>query len=263
VTTNRIEVLGHRLEYALIPGAEPAAPRLVFLHEGLGSIALWRDFPARLVAATGHGALVYSRFGYGKSDPIPSKRRVDFMHEEGLRALPELLDELGIERPILVGHSDGASIALIHAGGAGRALSGLVLMAPHVLVEDISIRSIEAARVAYETTDLRDKLARRHADPDSAFRGWNDVWLDPAFRAWNIEEFLPSITVPILAIQGDDDEYGTMDQLDRIARGAPDVEQLRLAGCRHSPHKDQPEAVSAVIMAFVRRIEARPGAHQL
>lgn len=254
MTTSFLEVQGHRLEYAQIPGAAPEAPALVFLHEGLGSLSLWRDFPARLVAATGHGALVYSRFGYGQSDPIREKRRVDFMHEEALRALPELLDELGIERPILVGHSDGASIALIHAGGAGRPLTGVVAMAPHVLVEDISIHSIEAAKRAYEATDLRDRLARYHADVDSAFRGWNDVWLDPAFRAWNIEELLPRITVPILAIQGADDEYGTMDQLERIARGAREVEQLRLASCRHSPHKDQPEAMIAAISAFVGRL---------
>jgi pimeloyl-ACP methyl ester carboxylesterase len=248
-----IDVLRHRLEYTRIPGADPAAPCLVFLHEGLGSLGLWRDFPAQLVAATGHGALVYSRLGYGQSAPITGKRRVDFMHEEALVTLPALLDQLGVERPILVGHSDGASIALIHAGGAHRALTRLVVMAPHVLVEEISIRSIEAAKVAYETTDLRARLARHHADPDSAFRGWNDVWLDPAFLAWNIEEYLPTIEAPILAIQGEDDEYGTMDQLDRIAAGAPAVEQLRLADCRHSPHRDQPEAVLAAVAAFVRR----------
>ena len=254
MTATLVEVQGHRLECTHLPGSAPEAPLLVFLHEGLGSVTLWRDFPARLVAATGHGALVYSRFGYGQSDPLTEKRRIDFMHEEALRALPDLLDKLEIERPILVGHSDGASIALIHAGGAARLLTGVVAMAPHVLVEDISIHSIEAAKRAYETTDLRDRLARHHADPDSAFRGWNDVWLDPAFRAWNIEEYLPHITAPILAIQGADDEYGTMDQLDRIARGAPEVEQLRLANCRHSPHKDQQEAVIAAISAFVRRL---------
>jgi pimeloyl-ACP methyl ester carboxylesterase len=252
--TAHVEVVGHRLEYAQIPGKTPEAPTLVFLHEGLGSVALWRDFPARLAAETGHGALVYSRFGYGQSDPIVEKRRVDFMHEEGLRALPELLDKLGIKSPVLIGHSDGASIALIHAGGAGRAVAGVVAMAPHVLVEDISIRSIEAARRAYETTDLRGRLARYHADPDSAFRGWNDVWLDPAFRAWNIEEYLPRIEAPILVIQGDDDEYGTMEQVDRIARGAPRVEEVRLADCRHSPHKDRPEAVIAAIAGFVGRL---------
>ena len=252
--TAYVEVQGHRLDYTQLPGASPAAPLLVFLHEGLGSVTLWRDFPARLAAATGHGALVYSRFGYGQSDPITERRHVDFMHEEALRALPELLDKLGIERPILIGHSDGASIALIHAGGAGRPITGVVAMAPHVLVEDISIRSIEAARRAYETTDLRDRLARHHAAPDSAFRGWNDVWLDPAFRAWSIEEYLPSIGVPILAIQGEEDEYGTMDQLDRISKGSPEVEQLRLSNCRHSPHKDRPEAVIAAISAFVGRL---------
>jgi pimeloyl-ACP methyl ester carboxylesterase len=251
-----IDVLRHRLEVALLPGADPAAPCLVFLHEGLGSLGQWRDFPAQLVAATGHGALVYSRLGYGQSDPIVGKRRVSYMHEEALSTLPALLDKLAIERPILVGHSDGASIALVHAGGADRPVSGLALLAPHVLVEDLSIQSIEAAKVAYATTDLRERLARHHADPDSAFRGWNDIWLDPAFRAWNIEEYVPRIQAPILAIQGDDDEYGTMDQLDRIARGAREVEQIRLAACRHAPQRDQPAAAIAAIAAFVRRLEA-------
>ncbi len=218
--TAYLEVQGHRLEYTQLPGADAQAQELVFLHEGLGSVALWRDFPARVAAETGHGALVYSRLGYGQSDPITAKRRVDFMHEEGLRVLPELLDKLGVARPILIGHSDGASIALIHAGGAGRAVAGVVVMAPHVLVEDVSIQRIEAAKRAYEATDLRERLARYHADVDSAFRGWNDVWLDPAFRGWNIEELLPHIEAPILAIQGEEDEYGTMDQLDRLARGA-------------------------------------------
>ena len=245
---------GHRLEVRHLGGRDAMAPTIVFLHEGLGCISMWRDFPQQVVDATGCNALVYSRFGYGRSDPIDAPRGVDFMHREALDTLPELLDQFGIERPILFGHSDGGSIALIHAGGAARDVRGVIVMAPHVLVEDLSIRSIEAARVAYETTDLRARLARHHDDPDSAFRGWNDIWLHPDFRAWNIESYLPGITCPVLAIQGVDDEYGTLDQIHRIARGAPDVELLELQDCRHSPHRDQPQAVIEAVASFVRRI---------
>lgn len=229
---------------------------LVFLHEGLGSLAMWKDFPARCAEATGCGTLIYSRYGYGNSDALEESRGVEFMHDEALKALPELLEKLGVERPILFGHSDGGSIALIHAGGSGRAVRGLILMAPHVMVEDISIRSIEVARRAYETTNLRDKLARYHSDPDSAFRGWNDIWLHPDFRAWNIEAYLPRITCPVLAIQGEDDEYGTMEQIERIDRAIPRVELLKLANCGHSPHRDQPEAVIEAVTRFVHGIEA-------
>lgn len=245
---------GHRLEYALLPGTEPEAPPLVLLHEGLGAITMWRDFPQRLVAATGCTALVYSRYGYGRSDRLAEPRRPDYMHVEALRALPELLDKLGIERPVLVGHSDGASIALIHAGGAGRPVSGVVAMAPHVMVEDVALAGIRETVCAYETTALRDRLARHHDAVDSAFRGWSDIWLDPAFRDWNIEECLPRIAAPVLAVQGYGDEYGTMEQIDRVARGAPEVEVLKLADCGHSPHKDQPAAVVAAIAAFVLRL---------
>lgn len=246
-----VTVRGHRLEYERIASANSKAPTIVFLHEGLGSLSLWREFPRLIAAATGHPALVYSRYGYGQSDPITEPRRVDFMHEEGLETLPALLDQLAIERPILFGHSDGASIALLYAGGTGRAVTGLILMAPHLFVEDVCIKSIEAAKEAYATTDLRAKLARYHADPDSAFRGWNDVWLHPDFPQWNIEEYLPRIDAPILAIQGEDDEYGTMEQLERLARLAPRVELLKLADCRHSPHRDQPQAVIDTTVRFV------------
>lgn len=249
-----LTVRERRLEYQRLPAADPQAPTLVFLHEGLGSIALWRDFPSQVVAATGCPALVYSRYGYGNSEPLRAPRRVDFMHAEALQTLPELLDKLGIERPVLFGHSDGASIALIHAGGSARPVAGLILMAPHVLVEDVTIRSIEAAKQAYETTDLRAKLARYHADVDSAFRGWSDVWLDPAFRDWNIEEYLPRVRCPVLAIQGEDDEYGTMEQLERIARAVPGTELLKLPRCRHSPHRDQPRAVIDAAARFLERL---------
>src|SRR5690348_3654340 len=176
------------------------------------------------------------------------------MHDEALKTLPELLDKLGVEQPILFGHSDGGSIALIHAGGAQRPVRGLILLAPHTMVEDISIRSIEAAKRSYTTTDLRDKLGRYHSDPDSAFRGWNDAWLNPEFRAWNIDEYLPRIACPVLAIQGEDDQYGTMEQIDRIMRVIPGVEALKLKDCGHSPHRDQPAAVIQRVTQFVEGI---------
>jgi pimeloyl-ACP methyl ester carboxylesterase len=246
---------GHRVEYQLIPGTRPAAPTLVFLHEGLGSIAMWRDFPQQVAAATGCPALVYSRYGYGRSDPLAAPRRPDYLHVEALRALPQLLDRLGIARPLLFGHSDGASIALIHAGAAGRPVAGVIAMAPHVMVEEVALAGIRATVSIYEgPTGFRERLARYHDDVDSAFRGWSDIWLDAAFRDWSIEEFLPRIAVPVLAIQGHDDEYGTMEQIDRIARGATDVETLKLADCRHSPQRDQPVAVIAAVADFVRRI---------
>jgi pimeloyl-ACP methyl ester carboxylesterase len=228
---------------------------LVFLHEGLGSLAMWKDFPKRCSRAAGCGALVYSRFGYGRSDPIEESRGVDFMHDEALKSLPELLDKLDVQRPILFGHSDGGSIALIHAGGSDRPVGGLILLAPHVMVENFGIRSIQAAKRNFETGGLRDKLARYHSHPDSTFRSWNDIWLHPDFRAWNIEEYLPRITCPVLAIQGEDDEYGTMEQIQRIERGVPGVETLKPKDCGHSPHRDQPDAVIEAVARFVSSID--------
>jgi pimeloyl-ACP methyl ester carboxylesterase len=251
-----VDVCGRRLEYERIGVASEGRPTLVFLHEGLGSVAMWRDFPGRAAHATGCNVVVQSRYGYGNSAPLSGPRTVRYMHDEALAALPEFLDKLGIERPILVGHSDGGSIALIHAGGAQRPVAGLILMAPHVIVEDLSVASIAAAKVAFETTDLRAKLARYHADVDGVFWGWNRIWLDPEFRSWNIEDYLPRITCPIVAIQGEDDEYGTMEQLRRIARGVPDAELVALADCRHSPHRDQPDAVLEAMTRFVDRITA-------
>lgn len=224
------------------------------LHEGLGSIAMWRDFPQQVADATGCEVLVYSRYGYGNSDPIEKSRTVDFMHEEALKSLPDLLDQLNIRKPILFGHSDGGSIALIHAGGAGRDLAGVIVMAPHVLVEKLSVTSIAAAKEAYLHTNLRERLGRYHANVDSAFWGWNDIWLHPEFLHWNIEAYLPSIACPILAIQGVDDEYGTMEQIHIIDRTVKDVELLKLPDCRHSPHKDQPRAVLKAVAAFVEKI---------
>jgi pimeloyl-ACP methyl ester carboxylesterase len=176
------------------------------------------------------------------------------MHDEALKSLPELLDQLAIHRPILFGHSDGGSIALIHAGACGTYVRGVIAEAPHVFVEEFGIRSIEIAKRNYESTDLRQKLGRYHADPGSAFRGWNDIWLDPDFRAWNIEEFLPRIQCPVLAIQGENDEYGTMEQIDRIAAAVPRAQVLKLNPCGHSPHRDQPDAVIDRVARFVAEL---------
>lgn len=251
-----IAINGTRLEYVRLPSAHPreGAPAIVFLHEGLGSVSMWRDFPQKVADATGCEAVVYSRAGYGRSDPAPLPRAVGYMHDEGLAVLPALLAELDLDRPILFGHSDGGSIALICAGGTDTPLAGVIAMAPHVLVEDISVTSIAQAKVAWTTTDLPARLGKYHQDVDAVFRGWNDIWLHPEFRAWNIEEYLPRIQVPVMAIQGEDDEYGTMDQIERIARGAKDVELVKLADCRHSPHKDQPQAVIDAVVEFVERI---------
>ncbi len=246
---------GHRLEYESIEGERAEAPTLIFLHEGLGSVALWRDFPEKLAAATGLPALIYSRYGYGKSDPLTASRRVDYMHEEALLTLPDLRATFGLEEVILIGHSDGASIALIHAGSGEWPVRALILEAPHVFVEDVSIASIEAARAAYETGDLRQRMSRHHADVDSAFRGWNDIWLHPEFRAWDIQEVLPEIRCPILAIQGADDEYGTVAQLDAIGSqvGGP-FERLVLPNCKHSPHRDQEQATREAMTAFIAKV---------
>ncbi len=250
---------GHRLEYVLLqpPGVvRENRPTLVFLHEGLGSVALWKRFPGEVVAATGCPALVYSRYGYGKSDKLAAPREVDYMHREALDVLPEILDQLGIERPVLVGHSDGASIALIHAGLSSRPVSGVVAMAPHVFVEDITVQSIAEAGTTFRTTDLPQRLGRYHDDVDSTFRGWNDIWLHPDFRNWNIEAVLPGVRCPLLLIQGEDDQYGTGAQVEAIARqvSAP-VQTVMLPDCAHSPHQSlQKDAALAAIAGFVDKL---------
>ncbi len=249
-----LDVASHRIEYRRIEAPRAARPTLVFLHEGLGSIAMWRDFPEQVARATQCDTIVYSRYGYGNSESLGEPRSVRYMHEEAQAVLPQLLDLLAVDRPILIGHSDGGSIALIHAGTRVRAVRAVVTMAAHVFVEEISVASIAAAKAAYETTDLRDKLARYHADVDSAFWGWNRIWLAPEFRDWNIEEYLPRIQCHVLAIQGVDDEYGTMEQMRRIGAGVDDVELLTLERCRHSPHRDRPEAVLTALTGFVERV---------
>jgi pimeloyl-ACP methyl ester carboxylesterase len=249
-----LNVCGHRLEVLRIRGGRDDAPELVFLHEGLGSVSLWKDFPARLAEATGCPVTVYSRYGSGNSDLLAEPRGVRYMHDEALRSLPELLWQLQVENPILVGHSDGGSIAIIYAGAHDR-VRGLVLMAPHVFVEDLSVVSIAEAKVKFETTNLPEKLARHHRDAVRTFWGWNDIWLHPDFRSWNIEEYLPRITVPVLVIQGLDDQYGTMAQVEAIrAQSGGPVEVLALEDCRHSPQRDQPEKVLEAIAGFVRKV---------
>jgi pimeloyl-ACP methyl ester carboxylesterase len=244
---------GHRLEYEQLPG-KPGAPTLVLLHEGLGSVAMWRDFPAKLAAETSCPLVVYSRYGYGGSDPLTAPRTPRYMHDEALIAWPELRQVLGLDDVVLVGHSDGASIALIHAGSGRWPVRALILEAPHVFTEDMGIAAIDEARIAYDAADLRQRLARYHGDVDGAFRGWCDAWLDPAFRAWTIEEYLSGIACPVLAIQGADDQYGTLAQLDAIERGVVGpVETLVLSDCKHSPHRDQEAAVLAAMAGFVAR----------
>ncbi|MEX8494081.1 alpha/beta fold hydrolase [Sphaerotilus sp.] len=248
-----------RIEYRQIAAPDGAAPhpRLVFLHEGLGSVSMWRDFPDRLCAALGCAGLVYSRPAYGQSSPKPADERwqPDFMHRQAREVLPAVLNAIGVQAPYaLFGHSDGGSIALLHAAMFPERVAALVVAAPHLFVEALSLASIEDARAAYAQTDLRDKLGRHHADPDSAFRGWNDIWLDPAFRDWNIEREVAQIRCPILAVQGVEDQYGTMAQIERIADLCPDrATLLRLDACGHSPHRDQPEALIGTATKFLHR----------
>lgn len=249
-----LSVYRHRLEVVRIRGGREDAPELVFLHEGLGSVSHWKDFPSRVAEATGCPVTVYSRYGSGHSDLLSQPHGVRYMHDEALQSLPDLLSQLEIENPILVGHSDGGSIAIIYAGMHDR-VRGLVLLAPHVFVEDLSVASIAQAKVKFETTNLREKLARHHRDAARTFWGWNNIWLSGAFRSWNIEEYLPQITCPTLVIQGLEDHYGTMAQAEAIRRqsGGP-VEALALEDCRHSPQRDQPEKVIEAIRKFVSGI---------
>jgi pimeloyl-ACP methyl ester carboxylesterase len=247
---------GKRIEYVRLASshARQGAPAMVFLHEGLGSLSMWRNFPQQMADACGCEAIVYSRYGYGRSDPLTDKRAPDYMHREALTCLPEFLEQLNIERPILFGHSDGGSIALIHAGAGRRPVTAAIVMAPHVMVEDVALAGIEKTRQVYLDTNFRQRLGKYHQNPDAVFRGWNDIWLAPEFRDWNIEEFLAPIACPVLAIQGEDDEYATMEQIDRIGRQCLDVELLKLADCRHSPHKDQSQQVIAAVTEFIARI---------
>jgi pimeloyl-ACP methyl ester carboxylesterase len=244
------------LEYRMIGPAPEDAPTIVMLHEGLGSAGQWGDFPDRLQAATGVGVFVYSRAGYGASTSVTLPRPLDYMHIEALDVLPKLLDEIGFRRGLLLGHSDGASIATIYAGGvADHRVRGVAMIAPHFVVEDVSVASIAEIKQAYETTNLKSKLARWHSDVDNAFWGWNGAWLDPRFRNWDISEFLAYIRVPLAILQGPNDQYGTIRQVE-IAREEcycpVDVTIVPDAG--HSPHRDAPEASLDAIAEFAGRI---------
>jgi pimeloyl-ACP methyl ester carboxylesterase len=243
-----VRIGGRRLEAVELPGAVTAAP-LVLLHEGLGSVGLWRAFPETLHEATSRRVIAFSRFGHGTSDPPPAPRTPTFFHEEALTVLPAVLQQLDVDEPILIGHSDGASIALIHAGA--HRTSGLVLIAPHVVVEEVTLEAIRETRDRFESGDLRERLSRHHDDPDAAFSGWCDVWLDPAFATWSLEEDAGRIDCPVLLIQGADDPYGTLDQLERIessVRGP--VSRLIVPGS-HSPHLESPEPVVREIVRFL------------
>ncbi|HZD31701.1 MAG TPA: alpha/beta hydrolase [Candidatus Angelobacter sp.] len=255
--SGELAVDGKRLETLWLAPSGAGAPTIVMLHEGLGSIALWRDFPHPLAARTGCGVLVYSRYGHGESDKQTEERGVTFMHHEGEVVLPELLDKFGIARPILLGHSDGGSIALVFAGRYPERALALILEAPHVFVEDLSVASIAAAKTRYETSDLRARLGCFHANVDATFWAWNNVWLQPQFRAWNIESYLDTIRCPVLCIQGDEDEYGTRAQVDTIAAKVPDAALVMLSQCGHSPHRDQREMTLEKMAEFVARIKNR------
>ena len=252
-----VVVDGKRLETLWIEPQQTDRPTIVMLHEGLGSVALWKHFPQKLASRTGCRVLAYSRYGHGSSDRLMEKRPVTFMHHEGEVVLPELLDKLGVERPILLGHSDGGSISLVFAGKYPERPRALILESPHVFVEDLSVASITQAKVNYQTTDFPQKLGRYHAHVDATFWGWNDIWLDPQFRSWNIEEYLPAIRCPILCIQGEEDEYGTIAQVKAIQARVPGTEIVMLANCKHSPHRDQAEATLERMAEFVAELHRR------
>lgn len=247
-----------RIEHQWLHRDRSGEPLIVFLHEGLGSLSMWRDFPSRLCEALDCRGLVYSRPGYGGSTPRATDEvwAPDFMHRQAHDVLPALLRTLGIDasvdRPWLFGHSDGGSIALLYAARFAHAVAGVAVLAPHILVEAVSLASIAKVRQAYAETDLRQRLARHHTDPDSAFFGWNDVWLSPAFRRWSIEDDIAAITCPLLAVQGLDDEYGTLEQIHGLQRRLPHTLLLELPACGHSPHKDQPQAVIDAVQQLIR-----------
>ncbi len=258
-------VSGVQLEVAIVGPVSPSTPALVFLHEGLGSVSLWRDWPAQLCSQLEMPGLVYSRQGYGQSDATANVRnnskvlngvrqgrlQADYMHHEALAVLPRLLQGLGIQNPILIGHSDGGTIALIYA--SHHPVAACVVMAPHVMVEDISVNAVAQARDAFLQGSLRERIAKFHADVDGAFWQWNDVWLSSAFRGFDIRKEIEGITAPLLAIQGEEDAYGTMAQIDDIALHVPHAEQVKLASCGHSPHRDQPAQVHSAIAQFLSK----------
>jgi pimeloyl-ACP methyl ester carboxylesterase len=246
----RIDLAGGTVEVGEWPGSAALEP-IVLLHQGLGSVGLWRDFPRELAERTGRRVVAFSRFGHGTSSPPPRPRTPAFFHEEALEVLPELLERLGIERPVLLGHSDGASIGLVYA--ASHRVTALVLIAPHVFVEDVTVRSIRETRAAYMDGDLRERMARHHRDVDAAFWGWCDVWLDPAFTRWHLFDEAAALSAPVLLVQGSADPYGTLAQLEEIAgRARGPVQRLVVTG-GHSPHLEHPDAVSDTVARFLAR----------
>jgi pimeloyl-ACP methyl ester carboxylesterase len=254
-----IEIGTHRLEILDIAPQvsehkKNHKPPIVLLHEGLGCVAMWRDFPQALAQATGARVVAYSRYGYGQSTPLPALarnvRNARFMHDEAIETAPQVFEKLGIEKPFLVGHSDGGSIALIYAATYPSAVSGVAVMAPHCFVEDISVASIQQARAAFQTTDLQQRLSKYHSDAAATFYGWNDVWLSAEFRQWNITALLSAITCPVLGIQGENDEYGTMAQIDAIKTDIPSAQLLKLAQCGHSPWKEAADVTMENIAHF-------------
>ncbi len=257
-TACRYRIDGHWLEAARIEARQSALPTIVMLHEGLGSVAHWKDFPSRLAEETGAGVFLYSRYGHGGSDALEEPRPVSYMHHEAQVVLPEILRQAGIERPLLLGHSDGASIAILYAGRFPESPTGLILEAPHVFVEDITVASIALARVLYNETDLPQRLGRYHAHVDSLFWGWNNIWLDPRFRGWNIESHLDSIRCPVLVLQGTQDEYGTTKQIQAIQRRIPSAWAIMLDGCKHAPHRDHPDAALSAISRFLVALPSFP-----
>jgi pimeloyl-ACP methyl ester carboxylesterase len=244
------------LEYRMVGSSPADAPTLILLHEGLGSAGLWGDFPQQLQTATGFGVFAYSRAGYGASSPVKLPRPLDYMHVEALEVLPKLLDAIGFRRGVLVGHSDGASIAAIYAGGSGdHRVRGVAMIAPHFVVEDISVQSIAAIKQVYETTDLKSKLARWHSDVDNAFYGWNGAWLDEKFRDWDISDYLAYIRVPVAILQGADDRYGTIRQIEIAQQECYcPVDVTVIPGAGHSPHREAPGATLNAISEFASRI---------
>ena len=270
-TLQKISIQGIGLETLSIPAPVGASPvTLVFLHEGLGSVQMWRHWPSRMCAQLGCAGLVYSRQGYGQSDTVPDVRGLsgqmnghrhgrllpDYMHREAFEVLPALLQTLGIERPVLLGHSDGGTIALLHA--SRMAVRGCIVMAPHIMVEPISLQAIAQARQAFEQGALRERLAPYHADVDCAFWQWNDVWLSPAFESFDIRADLPNIQAPLLAIQGVNDPYGTLAQIRDIAQAVPQTQLLTLPACGHTPHRDQPQAVEQAVKSFMASLAKFP-----
>ncbi len=257
VSAGRLRAGEASLEYACFGPSPTETPTIVLLHEGLGCVALWRDFPTALAEATGFGVLAYSRAGYGASDPARLPRPLDYMTREATEVLPEVLAAVGFRRGILLGHSDGATIAALYAGGVSdHRVRGLILMAPHFFTEPMGLAEIARAKAAYDSGDLRSRLAKYHQNPNNAFRGWNDVWLDPDFRAWDVSDAIDHLRVPTLAIQGRDDPYGTLDQIDTLeARSYAPVDRMILDGCGHAPFKEAPDAILAEIAAFSTRLE--------